>query len=180
MGKVLNEGELIFDFTTAIRCKKFDDESHKMSHCMKSVDFIVEWPDDFWFVEVKDPLDSKIPETYKNRQLKEFIGKMKSQVLFSDELGPKAKDSFLYLHLGDRLPEKPIKYIVLLALEAIDPGLLISSMDRLRRSCCILGPDNSAWPNKYIEDALIFNERTWNEKLDQCPVSRDIEDGKGR
>ena len=174
MGKVLNEGESIFDFTAAIRSEKFDDENHRMSHCMKSVDFIVEWADDFWFVEVKDPLDSKIPETHKKGRLKEFIGKMKSQILFSNELGPKAKDSFLYLHLGDRLPEKPIKYIVLIALGAIDPGLLISSMDRLRRSCCILGPDNSAWPNKYIENTLIFNEETWNDKLVQCPVSRDM------
>ena len=40
------------------------------------------------------------------------------------------------------------------------------------------GPEDNI--DEYIEDALIFNERTWNEKLDQCPVSRDIEDGKGR
>ena len=174
MGKVLIEKELRFDFTAAIESDQFDDDSHGMTHCMKPVDFIVEWPEDYWFVEVKDPMNSKIPEKYKDKKLREFIGKMKNQKLFSNELGPKAKDSFLYLHLSDKLPEKPIKYIVLIALENFDHGLLVSSMDHLRRSCCILGPNNSTWPNRYIKNALIFNEKTWNEKLTQCPVMRII------
>ena len=53
------ERELVFDFTAALRAEHFDEEARKMAHCMKAVDFIVEWPDDFWFAEVKDSLQFK-------------------------------------------------------------------------------------------------------------------------
>lgn len=57
MGDILTERTLEFDFSSADRAVRFDGETHRMSHCMKSVDFLVEWSDEFWFVEVKDPSD---------------------------------------------------------------------------------------------------------------------------
>ncbi len=44
---VLTEEELEFDFSAAIRATRFDDENHKMNHCMKAVDFLVEWDEEF-------------------------------------------------------------------------------------------------------------------------------------
>lgn len=173
MGKVLSEGELVFDFSAAIKSDQFDDEdTHKLSHCMKAVDFIVEWDNEFWFVEVKDPSNSKIPSEIRRNELKKFIANIDNETIFSNELGPKIKDSFLYLHLSKKLPPKPMKYLVLLAIGNLDHGLLLRSMDGLKRSSCLLGPDNSAWKNHYVEEALVFNEQTWNENLKQCPVTR--------
>jgi hypothetical protein len=173
MGKVLSEGDLVFDFSAAIVSDQFDDEAtHKLSHCMKAVDFIVEWEYEFWFVEVKDPSNSKIPSGIKRDKLKDFISKIDNKTLFSDELGPKIKDSFLYLHLSGRLPPKPIKYLVLLAIETLDPALLLRSMEGVKRSSCFLGPDKGKWKNPYLEEVMVFNEQTWNEKLKQCPVKR--------
>lgn len=171
--RVLKEGELVFDFSAATTADQFDDENtHKLSHCMKAVDFIVEWVNEFWFIEVKDPSNSKIPSEFKREKLREFIAKIDNETLFSNELGPKIKDSFLYLYLSQRLPPKPMKYFVLIAIGNLDHGLLLRAMEGLKRSSCLLGPDNSAWQNQYVEDALVFNLETWNEKLKQCPVKR--------
>ena len=35
--------------------RKFDDHSHGLSHCMKAVDFVVELPHLYLFIEFKDP-----------------------------------------------------------------------------------------------------------------------------
>lgn len=173
MGKELREGDLLFDFSAAIMADQFDDEAtHKLSHCMKAVDFIVEWEHEFWFVEVKDPSNSKIPSGIKRDKLKEFIAKIDNEILFSNELGPKIKDSFLYLHLSKRLPPKPLRYLVLLAIGNLDAALLLRSMEGVKRSSCLLGPDKRKWKNPYLEEVMVFSEQTWNEKLKQCPVKR--------
>ncbi len=173
MGNLLKEGELEFDFRSAIKAEHFDDEtSHGMSHCMKAVDFLVEWPDSLWLVEVKDPSMRSIPDHEKERQKDIFIDKLERTVLFSQELGPKVKDSFLYLYLGDLLPDKPLSCFVLLALESLTPRDLTFSSKQLRKSSCLLGPSHSIWQNQYIEHAFVFNLKSWNNHLPQCPVRR--------
>ncbi|MEE4356094.1 MAG: hypothetical protein V2I97_06455 [Desulfococcaceae bacterium] len=174
MGDILTERELEFDFRSAILSCQLDKQgNHKMAHCMKAVDFIVEWPNEFWFVEVKDPSFSGIPNNLKSKQINEFVDKIKNRTLFSHELGPKLKDSFLYLYLGDQLPSKTLKYFVLLTIPLDDSsGFLSFCTDELKRSCCLLGPENSTWHNQYITDVLIFNEHSWNHFLSYCPVKR--------
>ncbi len=172
MGAVLIENELEFDFREAVNAIRFDDENHKMAHCMKAVDFLVEWDDEFWFVEVKDPSSLQIPNQYRAKNLGKFIDKMKNETLFAHELGPKLKDTFLYLHLSKRLPEKILKYVVLIAIESLDSALLVHSMDHLKRYSCLMGPDNSHWADQYIDGVAIYNEKTWNQKLAKCPVNR--------
>ena len=42
----LTEGALQITFNNAINGRKFDDQQqHRLSHCMKAVDFVVELPD---------------------------------------------------------------------------------------------------------------------------------------
>ena len=69
MGEILIEKELEFDFRDALNAIQFDGYDHKMSHCMKAVDFLVEWDDEFWFVEVKDHSASTIPNQLRGREL---------------------------------------------------------------------------------------------------------------
>ena len=41
------EGELMFDFSSAKNVWDFDESgNHKMSHCMKAVDFMIKWRDE--------------------------------------------------------------------------------------------------------------------------------------
>ena len=120
MNRILKEGELVFDFSAATTADQFDDENtHKLSHCMKAVDFIVEWVNEFWFIEVKDPSNSKIPSEFKREKLREFIAKIDNETLFSNELGPKIKDSFLYLYLSQRLPPSLCSILLVFPLETI-------------------------------------------------------------
>ncbi|KPA17645.1 hypothetical protein MHK_002179 [Candidatus Magnetomorum sp. HK-1] len=83
MGNLLIENDLEFDFRAAISAVRFDDENHKMSHCMKAVDFLVEWDKEFWLLEVKDPSSREIPNKFKDKELREFINKMRNQTLFA-------------------------------------------------------------------------------------------------
>lgn len=169
MGEIVTENELEFDFRSALNVVRFDDEQkHGLAHCMKAVDFLVEWDDEFWFVEVKDPDCTRASE----KERKKFKNTIKSKSLFSSVLGPKLKDSFLYLHLNKQLPEKSLKYFVLLALDSLQPEHLAPLSDSLQSSSCLLGPDHSSWKNQYIESAIVFTEKTWNMKLAYCPVKR--------
>ena len=60
------EADLYFDFSGAIRADKFDGPRHGLSHCMKSVDFVVEWQHQLWLIEVKDPENGSIPEQHRD------------------------------------------------------------------------------------------------------------------
>jgi hypothetical protein len=174
MGDILTEQELEFDFRAAITSAQLDEPgNHSMAHCMRTVDFLVEWPDEFWFVEIKDPSHSGIPRNLRTQKIiRAFVDKIQNRRLFSNELGPKLKDSFLYLYLSNRLPSKTMRYAVLLAVPVFDPALMLFAADELKISACLLGPDSSAWGNHYVEDVLVFNEQSWNDSLPDCPVRR--------
>lgn len=173
MGDVLIEGELEFDFSKADRAERFGEESrHGMSHCMKAVDFLVEWPDALWLVEAKDPSISTIPDHESEKSRRKFIRRLQRKTLFHEDLGPKAKDTFLYLHLTDRIPEKPLKYFVLIAMEAFEKELLGASTLELKQASCLVGPIDSHWETPYIADAAVFDIASWNHHLNRCPVRR--------
>ena len=52
---VLTEGNLQIAVNNAVNARKFDDQTHGMSHCMKAVDFVFELADRYLFIEFKDP-----------------------------------------------------------------------------------------------------------------------------
>ena len=49
------EGDLRVEFRGVVEARKFDGSDHGLSHCMKAVDFIVELPERYLFIEFKDP-----------------------------------------------------------------------------------------------------------------------------
>ncbi len=176
MDKIVQEGNLQFDFSKAMRVWEYDRQiSTKMSHCMKCVDFLVEWMEETWLIEVKDPEDPNIPKQYSKREYNRFAAKLKSEELFAQSLGPKAKDTFLYLHLSKELGKKPLKYLVLLGLDSFLDSQILPLNTPLKRSICFLGPDNSMWANQYFEAAHIFNIRNWNKYFPECQVQRIIQ-----
>ncbi len=52
------EGDLRIDFSGATGGRKFDGPDHRLSHCMKAVDLVVELPDHYLFVEVEGSSES--------------------------------------------------------------------------------------------------------------------------
>ncbi len=130
MDKVVQEGNLQFDFSKSKSVWKIEKEiSPTISHCMKCVEFIVRWPGEIWLIEVKDPENPNIPEKYSDEKYKNFVDSLKRNTLFDHELGPKAKDTFLYLYLNNELGGEPLRYLVLLGLDSFKDSYISSLPD---------------------------------------------------
>jgi hypothetical protein len=164
---MLREGDIEIDFSKADSAKRFDDVNHGLSHCMKAVDFVIEFQDRILFIEVKDPQNPKA----KPKQVQEFIDGLQSNKLVNDVLTSKCRDSFLYEQAMGNLT-KPVYYLILVGLDSLTEADLSHQTDLLRRQIPVDGPVGNPWPNKFIHGCAIFNLYTWKSNLPQFPVSR--------
>ena len=161
---VLRERRLQISVSGEVNARKFDDEStHRLSHCMMAVDFIVEFDDRYVFIEMKDP---QHPDARLNNQ-QTFIQNFQSGVM-DKELATKYRDSLLYEWASGRA-KKPIDYFVLCAWEQLDSAQLGQRTDGLRRELPILGPDGKPW--LIARDCGVFNVESWNRRFPQWPIS---------
>ncbi len=171
---ILEEGDIRIDFSNAVSGKKFDDENHGLSYCMKAVDFIVEIENKILFIEIKDPQD---PQITKMSDIEEFLKSLTSKSLFETSLKTKCRDSFLYEFSMDRI-HKPIYYLVLICLDILTPAELISQTDVLKNHVPVLGPKKNPWKKRFIEDCSVFNIKTWNSKFEKHSVTRISQNNK--
>lgn len=163
---VLTECDLQITITDAVCARKFDGDCHGLSHCMKAVDFIVEFPDRYLFIEFKDPQD---PNASKEKR-KEFIERFKTGRMDND-LTRKYRDSFLYEWASGRA-DKPVDYLVLVALDSLDTGSLTQRTDALKRNLPVKGPRNLPWPRPIARNCAVFNIEAWNRYLPEYPIER--------
>ena len=163
---VLIEDDLQITITDAVCARKFDGDCHGLSHCMKAVDFIVELPDRYLFIEFKDPQDPEAPtectDTYRERFVK---GEFDNDFIY------KYRDSFLYEWASGRA-DKPVDYLVLVALDSLDTGFLTQRTDALKRNLPLKGPPNLPWPHPIAKSCAIFNIEAWNRYLPEYPIER--------
>ena len=162
----LREGDLEISLPSGAHGRKFDDASHGLSHCMKAVDFIIELNDRIVFVEIKDP-DS--PSAAAADRI-DFRRRFESGEIDLD-LVRKYRDSFLYEWAADRIG-KPVHYFVLIALSSLDPAMLLTRSDALKRHLPVDGPPDGSWSRRIVERSVVFNMETWNRHLGHLPVSR--------
>ena len=157
----LQEGMLRFDFTGAIRAFKFDEENHMstnfhgLSHCMKAVDFIVEYENYYIFIEIKDPPDPSRYETEKDKT--ELI----------NNLVVKFRDTFLYRWAEKRL-DKPVYYQCLVEL---DNAQTLYIMNQLKNQ---LPAERrpSRWKQSLVKACMVANVVTWNKNFPNMQVKR--------
>ena len=164
----LTEGELEFVFEGAVSAWKFDGPDHGLSYCMKAVDLIVEFQDKYLFVEAKDPQSSYATEQDRNTWIEEFTsGKLDHKLKY------KYRDSFLYEWSAGR-GEKPITYVVLVALDSLDSTLMGERQDQL----CRILPTGipGRWNRPIAHGCSVLNIESWNRALqDQgCSVRRRV------
>ena len=161
---VFVEGDLQITIANVLDARKFDDNSHGLSHCMKAVDFVVELPSLYLFIEFKDP---EHPSS-RLEQRHEFVrGFYSGQI--NDELTHKFRDSFLYEWASGRT-FKPIRYYVLVAIDGLTKADLQASKEDLSRRLPIKGP--SSWRRPIVQDCAVFNLATWNELFPDYQVRR--------
>ena len=162
---VLTEGRLQITITGAVSARKFDENTtHRMSHCMKAVDFIIEFEDRFIFIEVKDPLQ---PGAVCYGDPQEFIANFLSDKLDKD-LYYKYRDSFLYECASGRA-NKPVDYFVLFAWDGLDSAMLHRRTSTLQQKLPLEGPDRQPWP--IARGCAVFNLESWNRSFPKYPFS---------
>jgi len=163
---VLEEGSLRLTLPRDASGRKFDDETHGLSHCMKAVDFIVETARHILFIEFKDPEHRQAAVEAQEAFLQELRAGQKD-----DELVRKYRDSFLYQWAVGAVM-KPILYWVLIACDALDEAMLLQRTEELKRKLPIQGPKSGTWQRQIAADCGVFNLNTWNAHLRAFRVVR--------
>ena len=157
----LIEEDLEFDFTDAVGAIKFDGNDHALTHCMSGVDFVVEFPEAYLFVEVKDPSN---PMAHSDA-VTGFRTKATSGNLCID-IVKKFRDSFIY-RWAEEKTEKPIHFISLITLEE---ALLKNFQDELHRNLPFEGPGR--WSRQIAKSCHVLNIEAWNRNFPKWPVRR--------
>ena len=156
----LREGELQITLPSGASGKKFDGPAHRLSHCMKAVDWVIELPDHIRFIELKDP-DA------------EYAVHQRQQKFLSKDLTPdlvaKFRDSFLYEWACQRAA-KPIRYFVVIASQSLDKANLTNRSDALKRRLPSGKP--SPWQRPIAQSCGVFNIDTWNATFPDWPLVR--------
>lgn len=161
--------ELAFSFPDELQWSELDKQGVKLPVRMKFVDLVIERDNDILLIEIKDPSHSRSPDKERNSYLK----RLSDNSVLSQELTPKARDSYLYLHLMER-DHKPFKYVVLLGLDAFDSNiqkaLMTGFKDRLLTD--IREESFEAWRRKHIADCVVLSVESWNQHFPKWPLSR--------
>ena len=96
---------------------------------------------------------------------------MKSKKLTHQELAPKARTSYGFLHLMAR-DTKPMRYVAVIGIErlSIQPPLLMSLTDRLRSR--LAQETDTAWKRQYISGCTVVSVEDLDKTLPGCSASR--------
>lgn len=170
------EGELEFDFSAANGVEKLDNPAKPLPHGMALVDFVIEEDRRLVMVEIKDPSCNAMggnpaAKAALERERENFVKKVQNDSLIAQELTPKARDSYSYLHLMKR-DGKPIIYAFLLGADklTLDPALLLAFKDRLLSR--LRKEADQPWERHYVSDCVVLTEKTWALAFPQYPMAR--------
>lgn len=164
------EGDLYFDFSAAQSAFKLDSKEHGLSHFFKAVDYVVEWTNQLWLIEIKDPENGNIPPEHQPSQQASFRKELVSGQLIDKHLFPKFRDSLLYLGMNRGIADLPLKYLTLIGLETVPVAELEGLTHALRHTQWLNGPARG-WQKPF--DLHCLNLTQWNHNLsDKCPVTR--------
>lgn len=163
---VVLEGGLHISVPATAMARRFDGKDHRLSHCMKAVDFVVELADCYRFIEVKDPARGPNPEV----SAADFLDRFTSGRL-DRSLTYKYRDSFLYEWASGRA-DKPVDYLVLIGLHTIDRAQLLRRRDALERQLPLRMPSGLPWTRSIGRRCGVFDIASWNRAYPQYRVKR--------
>lgn len=163
----VREGELEFEFSGAARVERLDQQGIPLPQGMQLVDFVVEEQHRTLLIEVKDPSQSAVPE----RERRSFAKKMRQNTLIHQELVPKARDSYTYLHLMAN-DSKPFLFVVVLGLEELPDqvALLAPFKDRLLGR--LRHEAEEPWLRQYVTDCIVVTPDLWSTHFPDYALTR--------
>ena len=157
---VFTEGGLEITFNNVLDARRFEDHGLTI---MKAVDFLVELPDRYLFIEFKDPEDTDAfpgnADPVQAFQRGEF----------DQDLKYKYRDSFLYEWAAGRA-DKPSYYYVLVALRWLSTANLTRRTAALKQALPVGGP--AEWVRSIVSDCGVFNIASWNRSFPDYQVRR--------
>jgi len=147
-----DEADLRLDFDVSLSAELLDSKGRVWPKGVSPVDFIVDTESFLVLVEVKDPSNPKAPEQERAK----FLAKMKTDELVSQELVPKARGTYTYLHLMQR-DKKPMRFVVVLGLEhlAVDSVLLQNLADRVKQR--LAQEADEPWKRQYMQNCTVVS-----------------------
>lgn len=161
--------DLEFSFPDELVWEELDRQGVKLPIQMKFVDLVIERDDDVLLVEIKDPSNKRAPAEAQQAYFK----RLSDNSILTQELTPKARSSYTFLHLMER-DAKPFKYVVLLGLDAFDgaqqKALLTGFKDRLLAD--IRCETDTPWRRQHIADCVVLSVDIWNKTFADWPVTR--------
>lgn len=155
------ERDLVFDFTGAERVLKLDEQGLKQdaAHGLKLVDFAIRERDRLVLVEVKDPNDSLArPEDSRH-----YARKLRHRGFVREDLAPKCRDSYCYLHLMGE-DDVPLWFVLLLGVregDGVGPAELTALGDLLQHG--LRCETHVPWRRQYVEAAIVATPDTWGQ-----------------
>lgn len=151
-----------FSFNEVINAFRFDETDrsrstfHGMTHCMKAVDLIIESPENYYFVEVK------------NLRASEYdYSEVSSYSKLVEVLKYKFRDSFLYRYAEEKL-DKAIHYICLLEL---DKPLQVRLKRELKQQLPI-NIKTDRWHRPLLKSVQVIDSENWNRHFKDWPVKK--------
>ena len=164
MTLVRQERDLEITINNATDARKFDEPGSPKPGQMKAVDFIVEYPDRYVFIEFKDP---QHPDS--NLTSYEELSAYYQSENIDQELVYKYRDSLLYEWAAGRA-ERDVYYLVLIAIE----HLTTADLDKKKRDLDRKLPVGiaSSWEKSIVSGCGVFNLASWNEQFPNLRVRR--------
>ena len=158
-----------FNFTDALNVFVFDEKDRTKptyhGQPMKAVDIIVEFPDSYVFVEMKD-FDN--PDFYDTEDSTAKDGPKDKKEHFKwlkDYLKYKFRDSYLFRHAEQKV-DKPIHYVCLLTFE----NALNSIMQKALSRELPVGLASERWKQELVRSCQVVNVAKWNKNFPKWPV----------
>ncbi|MEO0141464.1 MAG: hypothetical protein ABIM88_07965 [candidate division WOR-3 bacterium] len=134
---ILMEGSVEIDFVGATNAWKPEDVNLELQG-MSKVDFIAEYQNHYWLVEVKDFQTPKKLPKYEAKIREDWV--------------PKARDTYTYLHLMAE-DTKPIDYLVI--AEGVDKRLFPKLMEYLESR--IIKEADRPWKRRYVRQCIVMD-----------------------
>ncbi|RMH39589.1 MAG: hypothetical protein D6689_16095 [Deltaproteobacteria bacterium] len=162
----VREGRMELRFPGSARVERLDQRGTPLPYGMALVDFVVEEASRSLLIEVKDPEGA--PDPYREEELRSFRKKMKGNGLIHNELVPKARDSYTFLHLMKRDGKRFI-LVCLLGVGSPDPALLGDFKNRLLAR--LRQETTTAWARQYVKDCVVVTPATWASVFPNYPLN---------
>lgn len=135
---------------------------------MKLVDFAVREAERMLLIEVKDPCDS----LGRPEDARHYARKLRYRSLVREELVPKCRDTYSYLHLMGQ-DDLPIWFVLVLGVDeaqGVGPAELGALQDLLLYG--LLCETHTPWVRRYVRGAVVTSPLTWPEYFPEYALAR--------